>query len=262
MKIKKYINVLLIIPILIISCQRNHENVNFYNFYYFSDTIYNHIDVKGQLEDGLEFGEFRFSSSNKLLSKGNFNKGLKEGDWLYFLDKEHKVNWCAYTNEMKRLKINYPKKWEILENPQCELLIDTKSDSENKKNKFFVLLKYAVDSINVKPYDYLQDYYLELGEKYSIEDAISYQISSSENYYYYSEFNVVSEGEVMMLLNLVVEYQGNLLDFTYSSSIEDAEIKKVIFFDILGGCFMDNYRIFNPLTPKSSEMLEINKLEK
>lgn len=231
-----------IVLLLIISCQKP---VTYYHILNGKDKTI----IDGKIKNKLENGEWSIATKEgKLLANGFFKNGLREGLWHYDTpDSLMSIKWKTYENKEKQIKLNLPDDWTIIENKDELFQATFNTPSTNKKNKYLLIGAYKASNINLSVKSYVDLSKQDLKSKSEIIDEQSFIVHNGEDQFYLSRYIIVRESEEIVVFNFIGLINNEIIDIGYSSLNEKREHKKLLFFEILTGCYYANKRILNPL---------------
>lgn len=235
-----------ILLLIISACQKTKPRYAYFNF---SDNILEEIKINGETNDNLENGIWSIydGKANSLIKQGEYEDGLKNGSWIYNQKGVEKtVDWKIISESKKKLKINLPSDWEVIDYDEMYFTATFKSLSAITKNKYFAILKHPLDSAIQSMDDYHTMSLTELKNKYDLIHSDFFTIKNGNEVHYLTIYFVETEGEQIMLLNFLTIIDNQLYDFIYSSLNEDVELKKSLFSDVILGCFIKNRRVLDP----------------
>ena len=249
------VSVICFLIFLIISCKKEEEKIP-YEFLVFRD---NNIKMWADtipisVKDVIENGDYQVSDEKgSLICKGKFKGGFKTGEWMYHPTAAQTltINWTQYFKEGKSIKINYPKDWEIHEDPErpFQASFPLKAN-ENEKGKYFIILAHNRYSIKMDLKEY-QGYYKS--QTFSTEKVKEYAHfvfeTTSGKSFYFMRYIIQRGDEEVLVLTFIGNNGSDIYDLTYSSSNEDYEKKHIIFFDMIRSLVIGEQRFFSPFDP-------------
>ena len=243
--------IICIIIFCLFSCQNKKPK---YYYLSYNNTITDVI-VEGGLKDSLEFGNWAFYDQKKvLLSKGNYNNGLKEGDWLYLVDHANvKLNWSIFLNDTVKLAINYPSKWEVITDKEYLFRV-TFGDTDTSKGKYFLVSKINNDTTAISPDEYSKEVISIVNKHFTINNQTRLVLKNDNRNIYFNKLDIIRNGKNFVMYEACIEINNVLYDFLYSTD-DLTDLPGIIFFNVLQGCFINNTRIINPLYPYSFKKL-------
>ena len=250
---KKSIIVYIIIIFCLFSCQSKKPK---YYYFSYSNTITDVIIEGGLNNDSLESGKWAFYDQKKvLLSKGNYNNGLKEGEWLYLIDgKNVSLNWSIFSNDTTKFKINYPSEWKVIADKEY-LFKATFNDVDTAKGKYLLVSKVTNDSTAITPDEYSKQVISIIIKHFIVNNVTKFIINNGNKRICFNKLDIIRDGKNFAMYEACMEINKILYDFIYSTD-DLTNLPGVIFFDVLQGCFINNTRIINPLLPYALEKLE------
>jgi hypothetical protein len=199
-------------------------------------------------DNNKETGNWTFSiKGGAILSKGEFDNGLRKGLWTYKLHRDTliKVDWSIYKNDTNSLIVNYPSDWQIFYNSGFKFIAAFPTISRIKDNKLVVILFHPKDSIKMNLDEYLNLYNRELA-KFQIIKNYNFELKFKNSNTYYSVANYIRDNEELINLNYLYEDNKGIYDITFTTLNIDPEIKNQIFCDFISGLYIDGNRLFDP----------------
>lgn len=240
------------ITLLVISCRK--EPVRYYHILNGNDTTY----IKGNVKNNMEEGEWSIASKKgKLLANGLYNNGLKEGRWQYNMqDSLIHINWKIYVNKEKQIRLNIPVNWIVIEHKDVLFQATFNTTSKNIKTKYLLIGTSKIsDSISsLKSYFDLSQ--RVVNSRIKVIDRQSFLVYNGENQFYLSRYIYPRDGEELIVFNFIGLINNEIVDIAYSSLNEEQEYKKLLFFELLIGCYYSNNRVLNPLNTIYFEKIE------
>src|SRR5947209_1951783 len=109
MHMNKVCYILLLCLIMSVACRNAKSDCNLQ--YAFADN-----NVKGCLTDSLEQGAWTvYDTIGKVLAEGQYDRGIKTGDWHYFRKGEPSViKWKKITDPVSGIVINVPDDFSVV----------------------------------------------------------------------------------------------------------------------------------------------------
>ena len=234
------------------SCQNKKPK-----YYYLSyNNIITDVIVDGGLKDSLETGKWAFYDQKKvLLSKGNYNNGLKEGEWLYLVDSTNiNLNWSIFLNDKVKFVINYPSEWKVTTNREY-LFRATFNKADTLKGKYLIVSKITNDTVTLRADEYSKQVISLISKHFTINNQTSLILKNNDREVYFNKLDIIRDGKNFAMYEACTEINNNLYDFMYSTD-DLTDLPGIIFFNILQGCFIESKRIINPLYPYTFEKLK------
>lgn len=244
---------LYIFLILFFSCEKKET---FYEYLVIqnSDIKLWNIPFPDNWKNNIENGDwFIKTPKNDTIVQGKFVDGLRHGTWEYHASDTQKIeiNWDDYENKV--LKMNYPSDWKVYEANGRPFQAGLPSP-ENSDDKYFIILSYDRDTVNMNLNEYWQLYNTKTFEKDSVKSYIQYKFEQDKNIFYYSEYTIVRKGEESLVFNFLGELNSKIYDITFSSlNIQDTK-KRIIFFEMVRSLVIERHRFFSPY-------LKVDKIE-
>lgn len=234
---------LFIISFLVFSCKK--EPINYYHILNGKDTTI----IDGNVKNNMEEGRWSIASKNgRLLADGFFKQGLKEGIWQYNLqDSMVSIRWKAYENKAKNIRINIPDNWVVIEHKNVLFQATFNSSSKNVKTKYLIIGTSNISDTISSVKNYFDLSQQVLNSKTKITDGQSFNVNNVGNQSYLSRYIFSRDGEELLVFNFIGLINNEIIDIAYCSLNEDQEYKKLLFFELLIGCYYSNNRILNPL---------------
>lgn len=243
--------IIYIIIFCLFSCQNKKPK---YYYLSYNNTITDVI-VDGGLKDSLELGNWAFYDQKKvLLSKGNYNNGLKEGDWLYLVDSANvKLNWSIFLNDTVKFAINYPSKWEVITDNEY-LFRATFGDTDTSKGKYLLVSKITNDTTAISPDEYSKQVISLVNKHFTVNNQTRLVLKNNNRKIYFNKLDIIRNGKNFAMYEACIEINNVLYDFMYSTD-DLTDLPGIIFFNVLQGCFINNTRVINPLYTYTFEKL-------
>lgn len=173
---------------------------------------------------------------------------MKIGIWKYnLINTKHEVLWDTYNNPLKKILINYPHNWVIFKKRIIMIsLLLIPSNSNNASNQYFVIIAQHVDSMSLSTKEYKNKLVEMLNRKDKIVSHVVFQISNSNRVGYFLRYEIIRNGNNMILYDYIGEVNKRLMDFAFLTQNENNEIKDEVFFGLISGCYFDNERVLDP----------------
>jgi hypothetical protein len=242
----------IIIIFCLLSCQSKKPK---YYYFSYSNTITDVIIDGGLNEDSLESGKWAFYDQKKvLLSKGNYNNGLKDGEWLYLVDgKNVNLNWSIFSNDTTKFKVSYPSEWKVITDKKY-LFRATFNDVDTSKGKYLFVSKVTNDTVSITPDEYSKEVINIVTKHFTVNNVTRFIINNGNKRIYFNKLDIIRDGKNFAMFVACVEINKILYDFIYSTD-DLTSLPSVIFFDVLQDCFINSTRVINPLYSFTSEKL-------
>jgi 3-methyladenine DNA glycosylase AlkC len=212
--------------------------------------------VDGRLKDSLESGNWAFYDQKKvLLSKGNYNNGLKEGDWFYLVDSaEVNLSWSTFLNDTVKFAINYPSKWNIITDKKY-LFRATFNDVDTSKGKYLLVSEITNDTTVIRSDEYSKQVISLVNKHFTVHNQTRLVIKNDNRKIYFNKLDIIRNSKNFAMYEACIDINNTLYDFIYSTD-DLTDLPGIIFFNVLQGCFINNTRVINPLYPYIFEKLE------
>lgn len=243
--------IIYILIFCLFSCQNKKPK---YYYLSYNNTITDVI-IDGGLKDSLETGKWAFYDQKKvLLSNGTYNKGLKEGEWVYLLHSANvNVDWSIFLNDTVKFAINYPSEWKITTDREY-LFRATFNKVDSLKGKYLIVSKITNDTVTIRADEYGKQVISLISKHFTINNRTSLILKNNNREVYFNKLDIIRDGKNFAMYEACTEINNNLYDFMYSTD-DLTDLPGVIFFNILQGCFIDSTRIVNPLYPYTFEKI-------
>jgi len=244
-EMKKKLFFLCLILWLLFSCRDKRPK-----YYYLSLNNYiTSVKIKGGIIDSLENGDWSFyDSKDKLLSKGVFEKGMRNGEWLYSIDNiKPKLTWQIYSNDSLFFKINYLSDWKIV--PDNENIFHASfQKTDSLKGKYLLVDKITNDTNKIKPAE-LSDLYLDMiKEHFEIKTINRFILTNNNRKVFLNIIEHIRYQKSFMIYQASFDINDNTYDIIYSTD-DLSDLSGIIYFNIIESCFVRNIRVINPLYP-------------
>lgn len=237
-----------VILIFFLSACNNGERKLKYYFFTYLDKTPEHINIQGDIIQGRETGEWSFLlDDSKTSIQGQFKNGLKTGIWKYNINStRHEVLWDIYNNPLKKIEINYPNNWVVSKDSNYKFFASIPTENNYVINQYFVLLSQHADSVGLSSLEYKNRLVDQLHQNDKILSHFDFQISNSNRVSYFLKYELIRNGNKLILYDFIGELNKTIIDFAYLTQNENNEIKDEIFFGIISGCYWDNERVLDP----------------
>jgi hypothetical protein len=205
-------------------------------------------------KQAIENGKYTLNDEyGKIISEGKFNDGFREGEWVYHPTDTTTIaiDWSKYVNDSSKIEINYPKNWEVIEDPDRPFQASwpLKAD-ENSKGKYFIILYHNKDSIHLDLYGYQRYYKSQVFETEKVKEYAHFLFETvSGRKFYFMRYIVQRQEEELSIFTFVGDNGSEIYDITYSSLNERNEEKHIIFFDIIRSFRLNGKWFFSPYDP-------------
>lgn len=248
--------IFLISMLLISSCKKRGEGWVVHDILFFRDNaIKMQSDtISTSFKQAIENGKYVLDDEHgRVISEGRFNAGFKEGQWIYHPTDTTiiKIDWLKYTNDSTGVEINYPKDWKTLHDPgrpfQASFPL---KEGENDKGKYFIILSYNKDSVDLDLYGYQQYYKSQMFSMEKVKEYAHFVFeTTSGKKFYFMRYVVQREREEVLIFTFIGGKDSEIYDITYSSLNEDYENKHIIFFDMIRSIRLRGEWFFSPYDP-------------
>jgi hypothetical protein len=245
-----------ILILLTISCKHKDEKKIVREIIFFRD---NGIKMQADtipitFKDALENGKFTLDDDQgRAISEGRLNKGFKEGRWIYHPTDTTtvKIDWAKYSNDRAGVEINYPETWTVLEDPERPFQASFPlKQRENRKGKYFIILRHDKDSINLDLYGYQRYYKSRTFSTEKVKEYAHFLLeTTSGRQFYFMRYIIERDKETLSICTFIGEAGGNIFDITYSSANEEQDRKHIIFFDMIRSLRLKGDWFFSPYDP-------------
>jgi len=259
------INILFLLLVLLVnSCTRKEDEEVIYEVVYFRDSsIRMQTDtVLVSSKHSIENGKYTLSDDHdRVISEGVFNEGFRDGRWIYNPSDTTAIEilWLKYTNDSSKVAINYPNRWRILEDPQRPFQASFPlSNDEAKAGKYFIILSYNKDSINLDLDGYQRYYKSQMFSTEKVKEYAHFVFeTASRKRFYFMRYIVKRDDEELSIFSFIGDKGSQIYDITYSSSSKDEVRKHIIFFDMIRSLQLEGKWFFSPYDPvKQFDRLE------
>jgi hypothetical protein len=227
---------------ILVGCDNKDSNCSF-SYVHLDKKVYN---IKGCLVDSLEEGKWQiFDSSNNLLEWGNYEHGIRTGDWHYSqMSDDSIISWKKYQNDSLAMATNIPIFLDSLQ----EGSFFAKFSQVRESRVFNIVI--AIHDIERSNLD-VDSFYL-LGEREIAAKEWKYQlqrqeIETNEGKYYFNLYNIDSSAKgPFEILNVYKLFDGKLVEITCSFDSINSRRARTIFVSVLSNLFLNSKRFANP----------------
>jgi hypothetical protein len=232
---------------LFASCHENNKNCSSFISRYYKDEY----RADGCYLNDLEDGEWSYyNSSNTLIMKGRFEKGVRVGNWVYPNNgSDSVINWKRFEKNSLHLLFSVPVMLTVAE----DSLEYIKFTNGNLRSNIFnlVLTVGDLDKTQKSVYDHFQRGQEEL-KAMGVDFTCKRDSFTNKNRtFYLSEYNVMKESNSEYgILHFYSLVNGMLVEISCRFSTTVAPSARIIFFSVLTNCFYQNERLMDVLEIK------------
>jgi hypothetical protein len=256
---KKYTLVLLVAlsVVLLSSCSKNGINRFILLFEYEDSTNFSptKIYVKDDFTDDDLNKSFTFEANGKMLEKGNFESGIKTGDWLYndFKKSDIKIEWKIKAHN--DLLISLPSNINYF--PSKEFYFLSFCRNADSLNNFFIIFKNETNGS-----EKIEDYW-RLNTHYSLEDSTlkfyhCFELIADNKKIYLSKYLKLEGEKYYNYYSLILEHKEDLYEFCYKSLSGNEVYDYFILFEIIRNTKIADEKVFNYVV-SSFDMKDISE---
>lgn len=236
----------------IFSCQNHESNCNPKVAALGSEKF----TIEGCLVNKVEEGEWKFyDKSNNLREKGNFEKGIRIGQWYYPQNTSDSIiEWIKFYKPSNGLYFNIPNGLEIIE--QDSVFI--KFSNADSTKLFNLVLAFS----DLAPNFNIEQYHLEAEKEISRRGrqftSKRQQLITEDNTFFYGEYTMnTSVHDSARLISMYAIIGDKFFELDCQYPIIISTTSNIIFFSVLGNIFFNQKRIFDPFA-KVKEIRENN----
>ena len=200
--------------------------------------------MKGNSINGIESGEWTyFNRKGELVQKGSFINGKRVGKWTYLfkdvLDTD--ITWNIWDDSIPGFSISLPSSFVKNENTRNDIFF-----ALDKSNGDVFSIK-SINNMDMK--EYYEGTLNELNKSFSIINQAAYELQGPQNKTYLASFIFLRSPEGEKGCSMCGAYficDSTLIDFSFSTSLEDSTKGKRIFGDIIQAAYYKNARLASP----------------
>lgn len=214
-----------------------------FSYVHLDKKVYN---IKGCLVDSLEEGKWEiFDSSNNLLEWGNYEHGIRTGDWHYSqMPDDSIISWCKYQSDSLAIATNIPIFLDSLQEGSFFVKFSQRQESQ--------LLNIVVAIHDVERNNLDVGSFYTLGEREIAAKGWKYQlqrqeIEANEGKYYFNLYSIDSSTKgPFEILNVYKLFDGKLVEITCSFDRMNSQRARAIFVSVFSNLFLSSKRFANP----------------
>ncbi len=214
------------------------------------------IKVVGESSNSLKNGWWSIKKEGKVVKEGSFKDGLKVGVWKYYINENSsplQIDWNVHKD--KTQKLNYPKKWTLL-NKQDYLF--TAMPIKDDFNQFFIILRHDKVKYKMTVIEYIKEVYNQMIAN-SKEQFLKYKVEElvfKEKNRYYAKYIIKKNDINYVIHNLYTDDEDYIYDISFKGNLKDDQLNYMILGDIISNYYIDNKRLIND----DDRIIKINKI--
>jgi hypothetical protein len=191
---------------------------------------------------GNETGHWQYfdTATRTLVAEGDYNKGLRNGLWKYYLPVTDSFYWSPYINPSQSIRTNIPDFLKLDEEGDSLVVFEHKG-----VGRLDLIIANGFMNVAINLHEYSSIAYDDLRRSGLIvqDSATSFFEIDDGRQYIYTYVECRKDTSILKLLNIAcITDKGNLVEVTVKSDLKSYTRAKRLFFSVFPSLFIDSQK--------------------